>query len=198
MPAANHAPCNDDVYMYSLLRKFNAFDAFAVLVLAHAVALPFLHFGYIVENVLYGIVVAAMAFRAGAHRKATLFISSVIVLTDALADSQRIIGDMDNADKCDPVFVAVVSQCALFVLVAYAVFSGEDDETFLAEQHETEAQFKIWIVIVIGVCALRSSAIYYDCSSVKGTLAQPAGMFRTVVLASACLANGEDETVEDD
>ena len=158
----------------------------------------FLHFGYIVEIVLYGIVVAAMAFRAGAHRKAALFISSVIVLTDALADSRRIIGDMDDADKCAPVFVAVVSQCALFVLVVYAVFSGEDDDVFLAEQQETEAQFKIWIVIVIGVCALRSSAICYDCSSVKDTLAQPAGMLRTVILASACVANGEDETIEDD
>ena len=177
------------------LRKFNGFDALAVVLLVSAVSQPFLkHFGYILEISLSGIVVATVAFSAGAPRKAMLFLSSVIVFTESLTWSERIIGEMDDVEHCTPVNMAAAMQCGLLVLVMYAVHTSEEDR-YKVDDGDQEMQLKTWIVVVILACAARSTAMSYDCVETKKTATQLATMLKTVVLVSACVANGEDETV---
>jgi len=176
------------------LRKFNGFDALAVLLLTSAVSQPFVrHFGYIVEIALSGIVVALMALCAGSPRKATLFLSSIIVFTDALTWSEQIIGDMEDVDRCTPVNTAAAMQCAILVLLIYAVHATEE-ERYKPDGGDQETQLKTWTIVVVGACAARSAAMSYDCVEAKQSVSQIANMFKTVLLVSACVANGEDES----
>jgi len=173
------------------LKRFNGFDALALAVLACAVVRPFLaQYGYIVQIALSGLVVAALAMRAGASRNGMLLLSNVVVFTDALAESERIVGDMDDVERCTPVVVAAVLQAALLALLTYAVYHTE------AEQQE--AQLKMWVVVAVGASAARSATMSYDCHAVKRTLSELASMIRTLVLVGACVANGADETDDGD
>lgn len=177
------------------LRKFNGFDALAVSLLVSAVMQPFIgHFGYILEILLSGIVVATIAFSAGAPRKAMLFLSSIIVFTESLTWSERIIGEMDDVDHCTPVNMAAAMQCGLLALVIYAVHASEEDR-YKSNDDDEETQIKTWVVVVILACAARSVAMSYDCVGSTQTVSQLASMLKTMVLVSACVANGEDETV---
>ena len=180
------------------LRKFNGFDALAVILLISAVSQPvLLHFGYILDIGLSGIVVATVAFSAGAPRKAMLFISSVIVFTESLTWSEKVVGEMDDIERCTPVNMAAIMQCCLLLLVGYAVHVSDDDG-FKTSDDDQDAEMKLWVVIVLGACSARSVAMSYDCVEGKKNVSQLMTMLKTIVLVSACVANGEDETVTEE
>jgi hypothetical protein len=187
-----------NAFMKVGLRKFNGFDALAVILLISAVAQPFLmYFGYILEIALSGIVVATVAFSAGAPRKAMLFISSIIVFTESLTWSERMVGEMDDIERCTPVNMAAFMQCGLLLLVGYAVYVSNDDG-FKLDDIDQDAEMKLWVVIVVAACTARSVAISCDCEQGKQNASQLMSMLKTIVLVSACVANGEDETVPEE
>jgi hypothetical protein len=176
------------------LQKFNGFDALAIVLLINAVTQPLLtHYGYILEIALSGIVVATVAFSAGAPRKAMLFLSGVVVFTESLPWSERIVGEMDDIERCTPVNMAATMQCGLLALVGYAVYVSEEDRNN-TDDDEQDMQLKTWLIILVGACAARSAAMSYDCMRDKKSISQFVNMLKTVVLVSACVANGEDET----
>jgi hypothetical protein len=176
------------------LRKFNGFDALALLLLLSAVLQPFFtHYGYIVEIAISGIMVSTTAYCAGAPRRAMLFLSSIIVFTESLTWSESVIGHMEDVDACSPVNVSAALQLGLLAMVVYAVHAVEEDR-YVADDDD-ESQFKTWIVVIVGACAVRSVAMSYDCLEAKKSVSQLAGMLKTVLFVSACVANGQDETV---
>jgi hypothetical protein len=117
------------------------------------------------------------------------------VFTEALIWSDSAIGDLEDMDACTPINVSASVQLGLLAMVVYAAHASEDDR--YKTDDDDESQFKTWIVVIVGACAARSVAMSYDCVEAKTTVSQLANMLKTMLFVSACVANGEDETVRE-
>jgi hypothetical protein len=93
--------------------------------------------------------------------------------------------------------MAAFMQCGLLLLVGYAVYVSNDDG-FKLDDIDQDAEMKLWVVIVVAACTARSVAMSCDCEQGKHTASQLMSMLKTIMLVSACVANGEDETVPEE
>ena len=100
------------------LKKLNGFDVLAVVVLASASVKSLINeTGYILEIVVLGIVMATVTFNAGANRRGTLFVSGILVLSDAMVQYEDIVGELDDLDKCMPVKTGAAVQSLLLGII---------------------------------------------------------------------------------
>ena len=179
-------------------RKLNGFDALTVAILASANVKPYLHeSGYIVEIALIGIVMSALAHSAGASRRGMLFISGVFVVSDVLVDSTNLVGVIEGLEGCAASKIGATVQGSLLILVIYATANAEEERGVCAEG-APHGEVQAWIAVILAFSALRSALVSFACNKENQVLPALANFGRTIILASACIANGADETVQDD
>ncbi|MFB1019655.1 MAG: hypothetical protein QMC37_05385 [Flavobacteriales bacterium] len=179
------------------LKKLNGFDVLAVVVLASASVKSLINeTGYILEIVVLGIVMATVTFNAGANRRGTLFVSGILVLSDAMVQYEDIVGELDDLDKCMPVKTGAAVQSLLLGIILYGTL-GEDSPS---NSDQTEIEMKRWILTLVSVSVIRSLAVVQQCSTALDTpnLVESFSTLRVICLATVCIANGEDETEASD
>jgi hypothetical protein len=180
------------------MRKMNGFDALAIAVLVTANLNPYLkQFGYIVSISLTGIVVAALASGAGASRRGILFLSSVIIFSDVLAESSKIVGEIEGLENCAPEKIATVLQGTLLSMMLYAS-TAEDNLRDCSSETELQMELKLWLCVIIGCSTARSFFATLTCDHESKVSVELTNFLRTILLVAACVANGADETVQDE
>jgi hypothetical protein len=182
------------------LKKLNGFDVLAVVVLASASVKSLINeTGYILEIIVLGIVMATVTFNAGANRRGTLFVSGILVLSDAMVQYEDIVGELDDLDKCMPVKTGAAVQSLLLGIILYGTL-GEDSDYRSVDSDQTEIEMKRWILTLVSVSVIRSLAVVQQCSTALDTpnLVESFSTLRVICLATVCIANGEDETEASD
>ena len=178
------------------LRRLNGFDALGLNVLLLAPFSPTLkkYGSDIVEIILLGIVVGALAMKAGSNRRGTLFISGILVFSDAIVNYKQLIGPLEDIDDCLPIMVGTAIQAFLLALVTYALVETGSHKM----DEEGEQEMRLWLIIVLGVSVFSSFFHMYTCQKESSVLGGFFSSVRVIVVAIACVANGEDEMVTDE
>jgi hypothetical protein len=185
------------VFKFSL-RRLNGFDALGLIVLLLASFNPMLkkYGSALLEMVFLGIVVGALAIKAGSNRRGTLFISGILVLSDAIVNYKQLIGPLEDLNDCLPIMVGTGIQAFLLALVAYALIETRSHK----KDEEGEQEVRVWLIIVLGASVFASFFHMYTCQkeSENSVLGGFFNFVRVIVVAIACVANGEDEMIPDE
>ncbi len=109
-----------------------------------------------------------VTFNAGAHRRGTLFVSGIHVLSDAMVQYEDIVGELDDLDKCMPVKTGAAVQSLLLGIILYGTV-GEDSNYRSVDSDQTEIEMKRWILTLVSVSVIRSLAVVQQCSAALDT-----------------------------
>lgn len=173
----------------------NGFDVLAVLVVGVAVVSPFLKndVSFILEMVIIGVTVGALSYRAGATRKGLLFLSAITIFSEAMVDSRTILGDLDDVDPCTPAEVGAAGHFFLLCAMSYATL-GQEEHFKLSEEEEEQKELQLWIVGIVAMNCGRAAVAAYVCPKQDGPLEVLVHTIRIILVATACVAQGADET----
>ncbi|MBE35213.1 MAG: hypothetical protein CMI16_06620 [Opitutaceae bacterium] len=182
------------------MRRLNGFDVLAFVVLGIASAKPYTgQTGFILDTVAFVVVVAVVAMTAGANRRGTLFLSGLLLFSDAMVRHRQIVGQIEDMSPCTPTQIGAATQAVLFLTVGYAL-AGDDDAGSgfggrSSRPDEKESEMRAWLALLVGASAVGSVLAAYGCedSNRDGTRSL-ANTARVLTTAIVCFANGEDET----
>jgi len=177
-----------------VLNRVNGFDALAVLVLAVSSTITYTGvYGYIAESVVFGIVVAIFAMTGGANRRGMLFLAGTLILSEVLIKYKRILGELDDLDACTPIVFGSIIQACLFASMAYN-FVNEHEAS---DGDKNEYEKRTWLTFILLVSSLSTAFKALACTHESTSITSLyLDTFRVLVLAVACVANAEDETLE--
>jgi succinate dehydrogenase hydrophobic anchor subunit len=181
-----------------VLQRFNGFDALAVLVLGAASSAPSLGtLGTLLQTVLYGTTMAALAMAAGAGRRGVFAISTSLLFSDVMVQYRKLIsGELEDIDKCAPLKLGLLVVAALFFLVMYVFYHQEDDDYRESEANSEQRDARKWFVAVLAVSSIHAFRTMRQCEEVDlADIAQLILLVRVGVLAAACVVLGENESI---
>ena len=178
-------------------RKINGFDVLALFALGASVAAPFAgDLGFILETVVIGVLISALSYAAGASRRGMLFLSATTVFGEALVESKKIIGDLDDVDPCAPAQLGAATHFLLLCTLSYACLGAEDSYR-MSKEEEEQKELKSWIVAVVAANCVNATVVAYQCPSDKlSPLSVFSRTLRVFLATTACVTQGEDETEE--
>lgn len=183
------------------MRRVNGFDVLSFVVLGIASAKPFTgRTGFILDTVSFVVVVAVVAMTSGANRRGTLFLSGLLLLSDAMVRHRQIVGEIEDLSPCTPTQIGAGTQIVLFFMVSYAL-AGDDDSGGggfggrSTRPDDKETEMRAWLALLLGVSAAGATLAAYGCEDPnrEGTRSL-ANTIRVLTAAIVCFANGEDET----
>lgn len=188
-----------------LMRRLNGFDVLAFVVLGIASAKPYTgQAGFILDTVAFVVVVSVVAMTSGANRRGTLFLSGLLLFSDAMVRHRQIVGEIEDMSPCTPTQLGAATQAVLFVMVGWAL-AGDDDGRgggfggHSGRRDEKESEMRAWLALLLGVSAVGATLAAYGCDKPnrEGTrsLVNTARVLSTAIV---CFANGEDETEPND
>lgn len=187
------------------MRRLNGFDVLAFVVLGIASVRPYTgQAGFILDTVAFVVVVAVVAMTSGANRRGTLFLSGLLLFSDAMVRHRQIVGEIEDLSPCTPTQIGAATQAVLFFTVGYAL-AGDDDSgggfggRSFARRDDKENEMRAWLALLLGVSAGGAALAAYGCDDPnrEGTRSL-ANTIRVLAAAIVCFANGEDETESND
>jgi hypothetical protein len=191
------------VFLYVCLkyaiRRLNGFDVLALLVFGVASFRPYTKekVGFILDTVFFVVVVALVAVAAGANRRGTMFLSGLLLFSDAMVRHREIVGEVEDVKSCTPIQLGAAAQALLFFTVGYVIVGEDDRGSFRATSRaeEKESEMRAWLALLIGVSAAAAVFTGFHCDAPKRDGANSlVNTVRILTTGVVCLANGEDET----
>ena len=177
----------------------------AFVVLGLVSAKPYMgQTGFILDTVAFVVVVAVVAMTAGASRRGRLFLSGLLLFSDAMVRHRQIVGQIEDMSPCTPTQIGAATQAVLFLTVGYALASDDDARGGFggggtSRRDEKESEMRAWLALLVGASAVGSVLAAYGCEDSNrdgtGSLANTTRVLSTAIV---CFANGEDETESND
>lgn len=186
-----------------LMRRLNGFDVLAFVVLGLASAKPYTgQIGFILDTIAFVVVVSVVAMTSGANRRGTLFLSGLLLFSDAMVRHRQIVGEIDDLSPCTPTQIGAATQAVLFLMVGWALAGDDDGGGFggrSGRRDDKESEMRAWLALLLAVSAGGATLAAYGCDNPnrEGTRSL-ANTIRVLTAAIVCFANGEDETQTND